>query len=185
MAKREAHGERLLTHLKQSDSILFAAGAIGQQGSTCGIDLDYRLIDWRRGEETVLTALQETCSLPARVTRRRREGRWEFYLTVCDAELPLPDDVLSGLVKSVGTSILKRKLRCEIPPDALTVSDRGIRARVDRYLDYGTHKYLEVEANGAMLLVEAQSEVKGHVCLSPSVSRITYVDAEAGTVLYN
>ena len=52
-------------------------------------------------------------------------------------------------------------------------------------MDYGTHKYLEVEANGAMLLVEAQAEVKGHVCLSPSLARITYVDAEAGTVLYN
>ncbi|MBQ9121117.1 MAG: sn-glycerol-3-phosphate ABC transporter ATP-binding protein UgpC [Clostridia bacterium] len=187
--RQEVVGERTLSHLKQSESILFADGAFGREGDYRGIAFDYRRITWKQNGQTVLAPLSERHVLYGSVLRRRvKENgnrKTEFHITVGDGEFLLPDNVMEELIKTAGTSILKKKLRYEIPPEALAVSERGIRATVTQYLDYGAYKYLRADASGLPVLSQTSAEVEGCICLAPDLTRITYISDIDDVILYN
>ena len=185
----ESVGEETLTFLKHGDERLFALHNFGSPGSFCGVSIDFRKATWYKGETVCLAPLLEYSTLYGIVKRvsLRENGRkrTEFHVTVGDGEFRLPEEILSELIKTAGTGILKKRLRYEIPPDALSVSSRGIRAEILRYLDYGTHKYLEVEAGGRILLAETARDMEGRVCLTPDLTRIRYISDSDDVILYN
>lgn len=186
---RETVGEQILTHLKQGEEILFALGDFGERGAFCGINLDFRRITWYKDESVALARMAEHGILFGIVKRvclkENGRKRTEFHLTVGDGEFLLPDAILSELIKTAGIGILKKPLRYEIPPDAISVTSQGIRARILNCLDYGTHKYLEVESGGRTLLVETEREMDGFVCLTPDLARIRYISDSDDVILYN
>ena len=141
------------------------------------------------GSRTVAAPIPEKSVLYARVIRpprhKRGDERSDMRLALCGTELPIPPAVCRELVQTAGIGILKKRLRLEIPPDAVSVAECGIRATVKEYLDYGVKRYLLAETDGARLYVAAFAPVEGHVCLSLDLSRVTYVSDGDEVILYN
>ncbi|MBO5111621.1 MAG: sn-glycerol-3-phosphate ABC transporter ATP-binding protein UgpC [Clostridia bacterium] len=186
---RETVEQKTLIHLRHGDHLLFTTATFGVGVTYTGLAPDFRKITWFQEGKIIQPPLLESSTLFGSVIRRRiREGghkKTEFHLTVGEAELPLPDDILEELIKTAGVAILKKKLRYKIPPDALTVSDHGIRATVTRYLDYGAHKYILAQTETQTLLAETGAEIAGCICLIPDLHRLTYISDADDVILYN
>lgn len=185
-----------LSRLSFGDYTLFAAGEDFECGDVTGIKIDWKRVRFFDGEICIREAMPETSPLYGSIVRdtvkRKAEdgkgaGRSKksvlYSFDIAGVKHEIPDEILERLLKTVGISVLHKKLRYEIPPDAVTIGHGEITAHVLDTLDFGDEIYSVLSVGGRRVIARSDGTLEGSVKLLLDLFRVTYVDDELDVIL--
>ena len=79
---------------------------------------------------------------------------------------------------TTGRKVYNSTYRYEWTPYDFTLSEGGIKAEVEKILDYGSEKFLKCNADGETLYVKTDKNLSGTVYLIPDVSKVSVIETE-------
>ena len=184
----ESVKEGMLTHLSSGGRIFFLPGAHGAVGEEIGLSPDFQRAFFYRDGACICEAMREKSMLYGRMhretVRKDRKKTVAYCFEMAGIRHPIPDAILSKLLKSAGMGILKKKLRYEIPPHAVSVGAGDIPAAVLKNLDYGAGGHFTVLLiDGREVIARTDRAFEGHTVVSVDLEAITYFDDEQDVLL--
>lgn len=189
-------GDVRLTRLSSGDYTLFASGDFGAVGDVTGIAVDWKRVRFFDGSVCIREALPERSALYGSIVRDavrrdvtdesgrvRRKKTVRYSFEIAGVKHEIPDEILEKLLKTVGTAVLRKKLRFEIPPDAVRIGGGEIKASVLGTLDYGDEIFSVLSVEGRKVIARSDGKDGGSVRLGLDLFRITYVDDDLDVIL--
>ncbi|MDE6373934.1 MAG: ATP-binding cassette domain-containing protein, partial [Clostridia bacterium] len=170
---------------------LFASSPRRVDEMTVNIGIDFKKITVLSDGAAVVSPLPEIngfdCSFVKRKTTRRAEANGkvkekktvEFGFAAAGAFFNATDEAAQKIFSALGvkkafTSPLK--MECGIYDIAL--SDSGIPAKAEQFLDYGEDKFLKCSAGGNTVFVKVDAECGGELFLAPDMDKIGISEKE-------
>lgn len=189
-------GNVRLSRLSIGDYTLFSSEDLGEVGDIRGITIDWKRVRFFDGAVCIREALPERSALYGSIVRdtvkrdvqdergimrHRKTVRYSFEIAGVKHEIP--DEILEKLLKTVGTGVLRKKLRYEIPPEAFRLGVGEIEASVLGTLDYGGECFSVLSVDGRKVIARSGGKDAGNVKLGIDLFRVTYVDDELDVIL--
>jgi hypothetical protein len=184
----ESVKEGMLTHLSSGGRIFFLPGAHGAVGEEIGIFAELQRAFFYRDGACISEAMREKSMLYGRMHRETvrmdRKKTVVYCFEIAGIRHPIPDALLSKLLKRAGTGVLKKRLRYEIPPHAVSVGVGDIPASVLKNLDYGAGGHFTVLLiDGREVIARTDRDLEGNTVASVDLRAVTYFDDEQDVLL--
>ncbi len=102
-----------------------------------------------------------------------------YYLLINGIKLKAPAEIYEKMFSATtGRKVYNSTYRYEWTPYDFTLSEGGIKAEVEKILDYGSEKFLKCNADGETLYVKTDKNLSGTVYLIPDVSKVSVIETE-------
>ena len=157
-------------------------------GEEIGISVEFQRACFYRDGACISEAMREKSMLYGRMHRETvrmdRKKTVVYCFEIAGIRHPIPDALLSKLLKRAGTGVLKKRLRYEIPPHAVSVGVGDIPASVLKNLDYGAGGHFTVLLiDGREVIARTDRDLEGNTVASVDLRAVTYFDDEQDVLL--
>ncbi len=177
---------QILVSLDINGNRLFALSSEILENGEISIGLDFKKLIIKIGD-TENQPMPEVNSLNGTFVMEKEletvEGKKKkvpyYYLLVNGIKLKAPAEIYEKMFSATtGRKVYNSTFRYEWTPYDFILSDGGIKAEVEKILDYDSEKFLKCNADGETLYVKADKDLSGTVYLMPDVSKVSVIETE-------
>ena len=177
---------QILVSLDINGSRLYALSSEILENGEISIGLDFKKLIIKIGD-TENQPMPEVNSLNGTFVMQKEletvEGKKKkvpyYYLLINGIKLKAPAEIYEKMFSATtGRKVYNSTYRYEWTPYDFTLSEGGIKAEVEKILDYGSEKFLKCNADGEMLYVKTDKNLSGTVYLIPDVSKVSVIETE-------
>ncbi len=177
---------QILVSLDINGSRLYALSSEILENGEISIGLDFKKLIIKIGD-TENQPMPEVNSLNGTFVMQKEletvEGKKKkvpyYYLLINGIKLKAPAEIYEKMFSATtGRKVYNSTYRYEWTPYDFTLSEGGIKAEVEKILDYGSEKFLKCNADGETLYVKTDKNLSGTVYLIPDVSKVSVIETE-------
>ncbi len=177
---------QILVSLDINGSRLYALSSEILDNGEISIGLDFKKLIIKIGD-TENQPMPEVNSLNGTFVMQKEletvEGKKKkvpyYYLLINGIKLKAPAEIYEKMFSATtGRKVYNSTYRYEWTPYDFTLSEGGIKAEVEKILDYGSEKFLKCNADGETLYVKTDKNLSGTVYLIPDVSKVSVIETE-------
>ncbi len=177
---------QILVSLDINGSRLYALSSEILENGEISIGLDFKKLIIKIGD-TENQPMPEVNSLNGTFVMQKEletvEGKNKkvpyYYLLINGIKLKAPAEIYEKMFSATtGRKVYNSTYRYEWTPYDFTLSEGGIKAEVEKILDYGSEKFLKCNADGETLYVKTDKNLSGTVYLIPDVSKVSVIETE-------
>jgi len=177
---------QILVSLDINGSRLYALSSEILENGEISIGLDFKKLIIKIGD-TENQPMPEVNSLNGTFVMQKEletvEGKNKkvpyYYLLINGIKLKAPAEIYEKMFSATtGRKVYNSTYRYEWTPYDFTLYEGGIKAEVEKILDYGSEKFLKCNADGETLYVKTDKNLSGTVYLIPDVSKVSVIETE-------
>ena len=106
-------------------------------------------------------------------------GEKIFSLLIDGVKFAAPEEVYSKMfAATTGRKVYNSQFRYEWSPYDIAVADSGLKAEVEKMLDYGKEKFAKCRVGDETLYVKADKDIEGTVFLSPDAGKVSVIESQ-------
>ena len=184
----QINGEKLLS-LTMGKKRLYAVTPAYTKGKTIKIGVDFKKITVISEGDTVISPMPETNSLACKFVKHKAKEEVEvkgkikrkkvvrFGFEVGGTFFETSDEISQKIFAPLGIKkAFTTPLRMEFGVYDFKVSESGIKAVVQKTLDYGTEKFLVCKVGESTVYINTEKDYGGEIHITPDLEKVGIVE---------